>query len=115
MAYMRLFAELPGVTLSDTESFWFVSNQPAPGNIILRSRLNTSHIEERIDALLEQIGQYSDHIDWLVFPDDQHADLGKRLEARILACGNIPGTDDHERGLCHLIPCACSQSSWNGS
>lgn len=82
MAYMRLFAGLPGTTLYNAESFWFVSNKPAPGNTILRSRLEAGRVEERIDAMLEQIGQYTDHIDWLVFPDDQSADLGKRLEAR---------------------------------
>ena len=82
MVYMRLFAGLPGITLYDAESFWFVSNKSAPGNMILRTRLEACRIEERIDAMLEQIGQYSDHIDWFVFPDDQPADLGKRLEAR---------------------------------
>jgi len=33
--YMRLFAGLPGMTMSDAESFWFVSDKPAPGNTIL--------------------------------------------------------------------------------
>jgi hypothetical protein len=82
MMYMRLFAGLPGMTMYDAESFWFVSNKPAPGNNILRTRWEASSTEERIDAMLEQIGQYIDHIDWFVFPDDQPADLGKRLEAR---------------------------------
>jgi ribosomal protein S18 acetylase RimI-like enzyme len=50
--------------------------------MILRTRLEASRIEEQIDGMLEQIGQYSDQIDWLVFPHDQPADLGKRLEAR---------------------------------
>jgi hypothetical protein len=79
MAYMRLFAELPGITLYDAESFWFVSNKSAPGNMILRTRFDASRIEEQIDAMLGEIGQYSDQIDWFVFPDDQPADLGKRL------------------------------------
>jgi GNAT superfamily N-acetyltransferase len=82
MAYMRLFAELPGITLYDAESFWFVSNKSAPGNMILRTRFDASRIEEQIDAMLGEIGQYSDQIDWFVFPDDQPADLGKQLEAR---------------------------------
>ena len=42
MAYMRLFAGLPGTMLSDAESFWFVSNTSAPGNMILRTRFNAS-------------------------------------------------------------------------
>ena len=82
IAYMRLFAGLPGTTLYDEESFWFVSNTSAPGNCILRTRFEASSTEERIDAMLTLISQCSDHIDWLVFPDDQPADLGKRLEAR---------------------------------
>jgi GNAT superfamily N-acetyltransferase len=82
MAYMRLFAGLPGTTLYDAESFWFVSNKPAPGNMILRTHFEVSSIEKRIDAMLEQIGQYCDQIDWFVFSDDQPADFGKRLEAR---------------------------------
>lgn len=67
MAYLPLFAGLPGTTLSGAESFWFVSNTSAPGNMILRTHFEASCTEERIDAMLEQIGQYSDQIDWLIF------------------------------------------------
>jgi len=55
--------------------------------MILRTHFEASCTEERIDAMLEQIGQYSDQIDWLIFPDDQPADLGKRLEAREMPGG----------------------------
>lgn len=82
IAYMRLFAGLPGMTMYDAESFWFVSNKPAPGNNILRTHLPAERTEERIDALLEEIGGHIDEIDWFVFPGDQPPDLGKRLEAR---------------------------------
>jgi GNAT superfamily N-acetyltransferase len=82
MVYMRLFAGLPGVTMVDDETFWFVSHKPAPGNIILRTRWAADDTEERIDALFRQIGQHLDHIDWFVWPGDKPADLGKRLEAR---------------------------------
>ncbi len=81
-AYMRLFAGLPGMVLHDGDTFWFVSNKHAPGNIILRTRWPNEHVEERIDAMLEQIGRHTNHIDWFVFPGDQPADLGKHLEAR---------------------------------
>ena len=64
------------------ETFWFVSHKPAPGDIILRAHWPADRTEERIDALFEQIGQHIDGIDWFVFPGDQPADLGKRLEAR---------------------------------
>jgi GNAT superfamily N-acetyltransferase len=82
ITYMRLFAGLPGMTMYDAESFWFVSNKPAPGNNILRTRWPADRPEERIDTLLEQVGRYINYIDWMVFPGDQPADLGKRLEAR---------------------------------
>ncbi len=82
MAYMRLFAGLSETTLYDAESFWFVSNKPAPGNMILRTGFEASRTEEQIDAMLEQIGQYTDQIDWLVFPHDQPADLERHLESR---------------------------------
>ena len=86
IAYMRVFVGLPGVTSYDAESFWFVSNRIAPGNIILRTNWEADRVEERIDALFDEVGQHLDQIDWFVFPHDQPADLGKRLEAR-----GIPG------------------------
>jgi hypothetical protein len=46
MAYMRLFAGLTGITMYDAESFWFVSNTSAPGNMILRTRLEAYRTEE---------------------------------------------------------------------
>ncbi len=82
IAYMRLFGDLPGIRISDTESFWIVSNKPAPGNFVLRTQWPTECVEKRINVLLEQIGRYIDFIDWLVFPGDQPSDLGQRLEAR---------------------------------
>jgi GNAT superfamily N-acetyltransferase len=105
--YMRLFAGLPGITMYDAESFWFVSNKTAPGNYILRTRWEASSTEERIDAMLEQIGQYIGHIDWFVFPDDQPADIGKRLEARGMPGGpggNWLWTDLTSPGADPIVP-----------
>jgi len=82
IAYMRLFAGLQGMMMRDTDSFWFVSNKPAPGNCILKAHLQTDHPEEQIDMLFEQIGQHTNTINWFVFPCDLPSDLGKRLEAR---------------------------------
>jgi len=82
IAYMRLFADLPNMHMHDAETFWFISHKPAPGNSILRARWPADRIEERIDALFEQIGQHIDHIDWMVFPGDEPADIGRHLEAR---------------------------------
>ena len=80
--YMRLFAGLPNMVMEDDESFWFVSNLPAPGNVILRANWPAERTEAAINATLAKISQHINHIDWFVFPGDQPADLGKRLEAR---------------------------------
>ena len=83
VAYMRLWAGLPGMaTQDDAETFWFVSNQPAPGNVILRACWTGDDIEGRIDVLFNHIGQHIDNIDWMLVPGDQPADLGMLLEAR---------------------------------
>lgn len=82
IAYMRLFADLPGVITVDDGSFWIIYDKGAPGSIILRINWIPASIEPQIDALYAQIGQYTDGIDWMVFPEDQPADLGRRLEAR---------------------------------
>ena len=83
IAYMKLWAGLPGMVMEDSaDSFWFVSNLAAPGNAIYRTNWSDDGIEERIDATLEEIGRHIDNIDWMIFPGDQPPDLGKRLEAR---------------------------------
>lgn len=83
IAYMALFAELPGTVMEDTtEGFWFVSHKGAPGNYILRASWPIDDVEERIDSLFERIGQHVHEMDWMLFPGDQPTDLGRRLEAR---------------------------------
>lgn len=107
IAYMRLFAGLPGMIMHDAESFWFVSNKPAPGDNILRARLSIDRIEARIDEVLEQVGQHIDHIGWMVFPGDQPADLGRRLEARGMpggAGGNWLWADLNSLGSGPAVP-----------
>jgi GNAT superfamily N-acetyltransferase len=82
IAYMRLFAGLPGIHVHDSDSFWIVSRQGAPGDMVLRANWPDENVEEHIDLLFEQVGQQIDHIDWMVFPGDRPADLNQRLEAR---------------------------------
>ncbi len=83
IAYMRLFAGFPGVTVSDTaETFWIATREGEPGRAILRTRWQADEAEQQIDALFAQIGQHTDTIDWMIFPGDQPADLGARLAAR---------------------------------
>jgi GNAT superfamily N-acetyltransferase len=88
LAYFRLFAGLPGITCVDTdELFWLVSARDQPGNQVLRTRLPPDGIEERIDALIGEIGQHTDHCDWMVFPGCQPANLGGRLARRGMPAG----------------------------
>jgi ribosomal protein S18 acetylase RimI-like enzyme len=83
IAYMRLFAVVPGTHMrDDAEAFWFVSGRPAPGNVILRARWPAEAAEERIDDTLHEAGRHTDSVDWMVFPDDTPGDLGARLAAR---------------------------------
>lgn len=82
LAYFRLFAGLPGITAGSEDVFWFVNAKGEPDNHVLRTRLDGTDIERRIDDVIDQIGQYTDNIDWLVFPGCRPNDLGRRLEAR---------------------------------
>lgn len=81
IAYMRLFAGLPNVCVRDDATFWMITGAGAPGNVILRADL-PDRVDERIDALLAEVGRYVDQIDWLVFPGAQPADLNERLASR---------------------------------
>jgi hypothetical protein len=82
IAYMRLFADLPGITIVDDDTFWIVCHRGAPGDSILRARWPLEGVEKQIDRLFEQIGCITDEIGWMVFPCDYPRDLGRRLEAR---------------------------------
>ncbi len=89
IAYMRLFDGLMGATMVDEDSlFWFISNKPAPGNIISRTRWTPDHTEANIDALFETLRQRTDGIGWFVWPGDEPADLSQRLGARGMPGGN---------------------------
>jgi GNAT superfamily N-acetyltransferase len=88
IAYMRLFAGLPGMAMYDeADAFWFVCGRGAPGNCILRARWTEAECEARIDALIDAVGQHVEEIDWMIYPGDQPASLKPRLEARGLSWG----------------------------
>lgn len=87
IAYMRLFAGLPGMVMRDDEAFWFVSNLPAPGDNILRARWPGERAEAGIDEILAQVAHHVDEMSWMVFPGDCPADLSVRLETRGMAGG----------------------------
>lgn len=82
VAYYRIFAGLPGIALGDDDIFWLVSETPAPGQQVVRSRIEGADVEARIDAALAEFSRHTDAIDWLVFPACRPADLGARLKAR---------------------------------
>ena len=89
IAYMRIFANLPGMHMRDhADSFWFVSNRAAPGNVVLRARWLEDGAEERIDQTFDAISRHADSVDWMVFPGDTPADLGARLTARGMPGGS---------------------------
>lgn len=75
---------MAGVQMCDTDdSFWIISQNDAPGNIILKTRWSSpAEIDTQIDGLLQKVSQHLDKIDWFVFPGDQPSDLGQRLAKR---------------------------------
>jgi GNAT superfamily N-acetyltransferase len=87
IAYFRIFAGLPGAIFVEEDVTWFVNVKDEPGNHVLRTRISGDSIDRRIDEIIGQFSQYTDQIDWLVFPGCQPADLGKRLEARGMQAG----------------------------
>jgi ribosomal protein S18 acetylase RimI-like enzyme len=102
IAYMRLFAGLPGIVMHDDDAFWIVSNRPAPGDAILRAHWSAVGSEARLDATLAEVGQHCAEIGWMVFPGDQPADLGLRLAVRGLPSG--PGGNWLWADLAALAP-----------
>jgi GNAT superfamily N-acetyltransferase len=87
IAYFRIFSGLPGATFVEEDVTWFVNVKDEPGNHLLRTRISGAAIDRRIDDIIGQFSQYTDQIDWLVFPACRPADLGKRLEARGMQAG----------------------------
>lgn len=83
ITYFRVFAGLPGVTFEECEDIiWFANADQPPGNTVLRTRLNSGHIEAQLERIMSQIGQDTDHIEWQILPGCQPADLAERLAAR---------------------------------
>ena len=86
IAYFRMFAGLPGKPFVEEDITW-IAGKGAPGHTVLRTRLSNDDAEQRIDEVLNQIGQRRDHFDWLVFPSCRPSDLGERLVAKAKAGG----------------------------
>ena len=60
IAYMRMFAGLPGVVSVDNGTFWMIYKKGAPGSIILKKHWSAGAtadpIEAQIDAVYAEIG-----------------------------------------------------------
>ena len=78
IAYHRLFAGLPGITVVE-DDIVFIASRGFPGSLVLGTRFPDEAIEHRIDESLSEIGRRTDSIDWFVFPSCQPTDLGNRL------------------------------------
>ncbi len=81
ITYFRLFAGLPGISFTEGAVTWAISQDSAPGNMVLSTQFYPAEAEQRIDETLRQIGQHADDVDWFVFPRCQPDDLGARLRA----------------------------------
>jgi predicted GNAT family acetyltransferase len=100
VTYFRIFAGIPGVRFVEGAATWIATDGGAPGTQMLKSDFPPDAVDEHIDAVLVEMGQYASEIDWMVFPGCRPANLGERLAARGLAggpdgkwrlVGDIPG------------------------
>jgi hypothetical protein len=79
--YFRHFADLSEITLVEDEEITWIISTGAPGNNILRTRFSAATVDAQIDKTMRRIGEYTDAVDWLIFPDCQPSNLGERLLA----------------------------------
>lgn len=88
IAYFRIFAGLPEITfVENDEMAWIVTRQGGPGTQVLAARFAADTAGEAIDATLHAIGQLTDAVDWMVWPDDEPDKLGEHLKQRGAAGG----------------------------
>ncbi|MCZ6852600.1 MAG: hypothetical protein O7G86_01670 [Gammaproteobacteria bacterium] len=62
IAYHRLFAGLPGITIVE-DDIVFIASRGFPGSLVLRARFPDGAIGQRIDESLSKIGEGTDSID----------------------------------------------------
>lgn len=88
IAYHRIFADISGVRYVEGDATWIVTDGGgAPGTQMLKSNFPSEAVDQHIDAVIAEMGQYTAEIDWMVFPGCRPAHLGERLAARGLAGG----------------------------
>lgn len=88
IAYFRIFAGLPDITFVENDALtWIVTRHGGPGTQVLAARLSAENAGEAIDATFHAIGQLTDAMDWMVWPDDTPGDLGAQVAERGAAGG----------------------------
>lgn len=87
ITYFRTFAGIAGVRYVEGAATWIATDGGAPGTQMLKSDFPSDAVDQHIDVVLAEMGQYTSEIDWMVFPGCRPANLGERLAARGLAGG----------------------------
>ncbi|MBX3054466.1 MAG: hypothetical protein KF753_23540 [Caldilineaceae bacterium] len=78
ITYFRIFAGLPNTTFVEDESgAWIASSMP--GSQVMQTNFAPESAAAQIDDTLRQVGQHVDAIDWMIWPDDQPANLGELM------------------------------------
>ncbi|MEZ4658692.1 MAG: GNAT family N-acetyltransferase [Caldilineaceae bacterium] len=87
ITYFRIFDGIPGSRFVDEDAAWIYTDGGAPGTQVFKASFPTEAVDAHIDAVIAEMGQYTDGIDWMVFPGCRPANLGERLAARGRAGG----------------------------
>jgi GNAT superfamily N-acetyltransferase len=85
-----LFVGVSEVTFCKEEDVvWFVNADGPPGNYVIHTQIQSHAIDTRIEEIISQISQYTDHIDWPVFRRCYPPNLTQHLEAFGLTAGSV--------------------------
>ena len=76
IAYLRHFAELPGITFVEEEHITWITSNGEPGSQIVQTQFTPETAAERIRETLRQVGRHTDSVDWMLWPSDLPADIG---------------------------------------
>ncbi|MEZ4708465.1 MAG: GNAT family N-acetyltransferase [Caldilineaceae bacterium] len=87
ITYFRIFAGIAGTRFVEEDAAWVLTEQGAPGTQVFKAHFPSATVDVHIDAVIAEMGQYKDAIDWMVFPGCRPANLGERLAARGQAGG----------------------------
>lgn len=101
IAYFRIFAGLPGIPYTEDDAVTWIACQGAPGSQVMKTNFAPNSAAAQIEDTLRRIGEHTDAVDWMIWPDDQPGDLGRQLTKASAASsewmlygnqGNEPGT-----------------------